>query len=103
MRDVNLIWWILFHTLKSSSIGESIIEEGDSDGGWVNTHSATESANPDTTDAPAAEPTAATTTTAGNDDDDEDDDDEAMDMEAFEEAGMLDDAATVDSTPKPKV
>jgi len=83
------------------SEGESIIEEGDSDGGWVNTHSAAESTKEETDDKPVAVETEASASTA-NDDDDDDEDDEAMDMEAFEEAGMLEDAATVDSTPKAK-
>jgi len=83
------------------SEGESIIEEGDADGGWVNTHTGMESGSKDETEAVSVEATAV----ASNDDDDEDEDedDEAMDMEAFEEAGMLDDAATVNSSaPKSK-
>lgn len=86
---------------------EKVIEEDDEDGGWVDTHhfSSDPSVNALSEDvgemsldkeskgasaAPAARQTSQT------DDDDEDDDDEALDMEAFEESGMLDDDATLD-------
>jgi len=75
--------------------GESIIEEGDGDGGWVNTHAVDvgDASGKEETEVKAAVVT--TETVVGGPDDDDDDDDEAMDMEAFEEAGMFDDAATL--------
>lgn len=86
------------HQMEYMSENEKIIEEDDGDGGWVDTHhnidinssstGGAESATQDQEMKPAS---------ATNDDDDEDDDDDAaIDMEEFEEAGMLEqDAATL--------
>jgi len=85
---------------------EKIIEEGDGDGGWVDTHHNIDINNqnePTTTSSDDQEmkTPAPSATNDDDDDDDEDgeDDDDAMDMEAFEEAGMLEkDAATLSTT-----
>lgn len=73
------------------SEGETIIEEGDGDGGWVNTH---HSEGDDKVKTGEDKPVVVSQA-GGDDDDEEDEDDEAMDMEAFEEAGMFEDAATL--------
>lgn len=76
--------------------GETIINEGDGDGGWVNTHHNVESDAPkEENEDKTVQSTEAITAPGGEDDDDEDDGDEAMDMEAFEQAGMFEDAATL--------
>ncbi|XP_057301617.1 ubiquitin-like-conjugating enzyme ATG3 [Hydractinia symbiolongicarpus] len=79
---------------------EAIIEEGDDDGGWVDTHHNVEIVSESKDDQDIKTP--ATEVANNDDDDDDDDDDEAMDMEAFEEAGMLEDAATVSNTAQRK-
>ncbi|KAH3813580.1 ubiquitin-like-conjugating enzyme ATG3 [Dreissena polymorpha] len=74
---------------------EKVIEENDEDGGWVDTH---HYADPSvghlqdavqdmTMDSKESKPS---NVPKADDDDDDDDDDEAIDMEAFEESGMLD-------------
>lgn len=79
---------------------ETIWEEGN-DGGWMNIQNETSSEfKNDATEDEEMKTDKATAPAASNDDDDEEDDDEdAMDMEAFEEAGMLEsDAATLTTT-----
>uniref|UniRef100_L7M6A5 Ubiquitin-like-conjugating enzyme ATG3 n=1 Tax=Rhipicephalus pulchellus TaxID=72859 RepID=L7M6A5_RHIPC len=83
-------------------------EEGDEDGGWVDTHHYADAASSGLaeqvqemtleTRKPAATPTATQRLGCGDDDDDDDgDDEEAADMDAFVESGLLDadDTATV--------
>lgn len=80
-----------------------IEEENDADGGWVDTHhyadpqmgqgqEAVSDMTMDTKDK--EESTGGEITSAKDDDDDDDDDGEAMDMEAFEESGMLEEEDT---------
>jgi len=91
------------HQMEYVLENEKIIEEGDGDGGWVDTHhnvdviNLNEPASTDDQEMKPAPPTAAAPSNDDDDDEDEDDDD-AMDMEAFEEAGMLEDAATLSTT-----
>ncbi|XP_047129822.1 ubiquitin-like-conjugating enzyme ATG3 isoform X1 [Hydra vulgaris] len=73
---------------------EAVIEEHDGDGGWVDTHHNLEHANKDIKDDEEIQSSANTVEA----DDENDDNDDAMDMEAFEESGMLeDDSATISS------
>jgi len=82
---------------------ERLIETEDADGGWVDTHGMdpTSSGLDDKVSEMTMEdvdsPVRKQTVTE-NDDDDEEDDDEAVDMEEFEESGMLEmqDEATYD-------
>ncbi len=86
--------------MEYSSEQEKVIDESEEGEGWVDTHHYAEKSSveekvsemrlDDDESAPAA---------AGGDDDS---DEEAVDMEAFVESGMLEDAATVDVAPKPK-
>ncbi|KAG8291000.1 E2-like enzyme [Homalodisca vitripennis] len=84
---------------------ERLIETEDADGGWVDTHSMDPNAgldekvlemtlDEDINDSPVRK----VCEVQDNDDEDDDDDDEAVDMEEFEESGMLDmqDEATLD-------
>uniref|UniRef100_A0A1B6KRR4 Ubiquitin-like-conjugating enzyme ATG3 n=1 Tax=Graphocephala atropunctata TaxID=36148 RepID=A0A1B6KRR4_9HEMI len=84
---------------------ERLIETEDADGGWVDTHSMDPNAgldekvlemtlDEDINDSPVRK----VCEVQNNDEDDDDDDDEAVDMEEFEESGMLDmqDEATLD-------
>lgn len=93
------------HQMEYVLENEKIIEEGDGDGGWVDTHHNVDISTP-SDNAPGEDQemkAAPTMTSNDDDDDDEDDDDDAMDMEAFEEAGMLeDDAATLSTANKTK-
>ncbi|XP_052785166.1 ubiquitin-like-conjugating enzyme ATG3 [Mya arenaria] len=81
---------------------EKVIEENDADGGWVDTHhfadpqlghvqEAVQDMSLDSKEDESTSKGASNTATAVNNDDDDDDDDdgEAMDMEAFEESGLL--------------
>ncbi|XP_033760193.1 ubiquitin-like-conjugating enzyme ATG3 [Pecten maximus] len=89
---------------------EKVIEE-DEDGGWVDTHhfpgsdaattSIQEAVSEMTLDTKESKSSSSSQPQGDNDDDDEEEDDEeAMDMEAFEESGMLEDKdnATLDPT-----
>ncbi|RMX50677.1 hypothetical protein pdam_00021429, partial [Pocillopora damicornis] len=73
---------------------EAIVEP-DEDGGWVDTHHHLD---------PSGEQAGTKDVTpVDNDDDEEDDDEEAVDMEAFEESGMLEsDEATLSIKPTSK-
>ena len=71
-------------------------EGGDGSDGWVDTHhydskegGAEDAGVAEDMDAPAGAATAAAPVVQTNDDDD--DDEEALDMEDFEESGMMDD------------
>ncbi|KAK8768107.1 hypothetical protein V5799_005116 [Amblyomma americanum] len=87
-------------------------EEGDEDGGWVDTHHYADAASSGLAEQvqemtlepsrPAAGPSLAQRQGCGDDDDD-DDDEEAADMDAFVESGLLDadDPATVISKVEP--
>jgi len=83
---------------------EAIIEEGDGDGGWVDTHHNYVDLSVSETADGGSEKLQGTSTSsgAGDDDGDEDEDDDAFDMEAFEEAGMFEDAATLASSSQSK-
>lgn len=82
-------------------------EEGDEDGGWVDTHHYADAATSGLSEQvqemtlgpskPSAAPTLLQRQGAGDDDDDDDDEEEAADMDAFVESGLLDadDPATV--------
>ncbi|KAJ7392859.1 E2-like enzyme [Desmophyllum pertusum] len=90
---------------------EAIVEP-DEDGGWVDTHhfvdASGEKTVPGTKETFAemtleSDKTTKDITPADNDDDEEDDEEEAVDMEAFEESGMLEsDEATLSIQPTSK-
>lgn len=96
------------HQMEYCTESEAIIDEGDEDGGWVDTHhnvdlnvgDTSKDENDDGVQVVSSSKPASTS--AADADDDDDDDDEAMDMEAFEEAGMFEDTATLSATTQPK-
>ncbi|OQV24558.1 Ubiquitin-like-conjugating enzyme ATG3 [Hypsibius exemplaris] len=81
-----------FHQLEAKG-QEKIIEiEGDTDGGWVDTHPDGPGQDSSATSAPVMETAQSTggKAAAGAADSDDDDDEEAGDMEDFLDSGMLD-------------
>ena len=90
------------HQMEYFTDSEAIIEEGDGDGGWVDTHHNVDLNAGDTSKDENEDATHVISSTAGASEDEDDEDDEAMDMEAFEEAGMFEDAATLNSASQSK-
>jgi len=92
------------HQMEYALENEAIIEENDGDGGWVDTHHNIDMNPKDESDAKLSAEASSKTDVKDDDDecDEEDGDDDAMDMEAFEEAGMLenDDATLTTITSK---
>lgn len=98
----------------SMDLEKVLEEEGDEDGGWVDTHHYTDSSTSGLADQvqemtlepkkpSATAPRVSENQGAGDaDDDDDDDDEEAADMDAFVESGLLDanDTAAVVSKPE---